>query len=247
MNLCAENSLHTLIIIIFIWRILRRGRTSSSFIRVNDNLPLSSFHRRWSETCFMTTNIETKLTVGNGTTKSKGTWPPEKPKHSYDNIKINSEIGCELVDYINLDQDKEQHLCHIKVLRNIQVPYEEEDLTRCVSRNGLFFEVNGVVIIELLHQPTLMHSFLYSLTICLLHYYPRHVSSINMSIFRRKNCIHTASGMFALCKRLYSTLSSPLSTSLLCRRLQRAKIPDAVWIQFFLLKMDMLMLETCRG
>ena len=27
-----------------------------------------------------------------------------------------------------------------------------------------------------------------------------------MSIFRRKNCIHTASGIFALCKRLHSTL-----------------------------------------
>ena len=51
-----------------------------------------------------------------------------------------------------------------------------------------------------------MHNFLYSLTICLLHYYPRHVSSINMPIFRRKNCIHTASGIFALCKRLHSTL-----------------------------------------
>ena len=51
-----------------------------------------------------------------------------------------------------------------------------------------------------------MHNFLYSLTICLLHYYPRHVSSINMSIFRRTNCIHTASGIFALCKRLHSTL-----------------------------------------
>ena len=51
---------------------------------------------------------------------------------------------------------------------------------------------------ELFHQPTLMHKFLYSLTICLLHYYPRHVSSINMPIFRRKNCIHTASGISAL-------------------------------------------------
>ena len=40
---------------------------------------------------------------------------------------------------------------------------------------------------------------------------------------------------------------SPLSTSVLCRRLQRAMIPDAVWIQFFLLKMGTLMLETCRG
>ena len=60
--------------------------------------------------------------------------------------------------------------------------------------------------IELFYQPTLMHNFLYSLTICLLHYYPRHVSSINMSIFRRKNCIHTASGIFALRKLLHSTL-----------------------------------------
>ena len=56
--------------------------------------------------------------------------------------------------------------------------------------------------IELFHQPTLMHNFLYSLTICLLYYYPRHVSSINM----------------------------PISISVLCRRLQRAKISDAVWI-----------------
>ena len=90
--------------------------------------------------------------------------------------------------------------------------------------------------LELFHQPTLMHNFPYSLTlnlltttivappsnaskwqmgfnsafkgliICLLHYYPRHVSSINMPIFRRKNCIHTASGIFALCKRLHNTL-----------------------------------------
>ena len=49
--------------------------------------------------------------------------------------------------------------------------------------------------LEMFHQTTLMHYFLYSLTICLLHCYPRHVSSINMPIFRRKNCIHTASGI----------------------------------------------------
>ena len=51
-----------------------------------------------------------------------------------------------------------------------------------------------------------MHNFLYSLTLCLLHYYPRHVSSISMPVFRRKNCIHTASDIFALCKRLHSAL-----------------------------------------
>jgi len=46
-----------------------------------------------------------------------------------------------------------------------------------------------------------------------------------MPIFRRKNCIHTASGIFALCKRLHSTLVESG--------------------QLFLLKMGILMLETC--
>ena len=69
-----------------------------------------------------------------------------------------------------------------------------------------FFFLKRYNFKELFHQPTLMHNFLYSLTICFLHYYPRHVSSINMPIFRRRNCIHTASGIFALCKRLHSTL-----------------------------------------
>ena len=63
----------------------------------------------------------------------------------------------------------------------------------------------SVFDIELFHQPTLMHSFLYSLTIYLLHYHPRHVSSINMPIFRRIYCIHTTFGTFALCNRLHST------------------------------------------
>jgi len=35
--------------------------------------------------------------------------------------------------------------------------------------------------------------FLYSLAICMLHYNPQRISSINMPIFRRTNCIITAS------------------------------------------------------
>jgi len=50
-----------------------------------------------------------------------------------------------------------------------------------------------------------MHNSLF-INKCTLHYYPRHVLSINMPIFRSTNCIHTASGIFALCKRLHSTL-----------------------------------------
>ena len=37
----------------------------------------------------------------------------------------------------------------------------------------------------------------------MLHYNPRHVSSINMPIFRRTNCFIRASGIVTLCKRLY--------------------------------------------
>ena len=64
----------------------------------------------------------------------------------------------------------------------------------------LYGDLCMTTMLDLLAQShsSLMHNFLYSLTICLLHYYPRHVSSINMPIFRRKNCIHTASGIFSL-------------------------------------------------
>ena len=77
----------------------------------------------------------------------------------------------------------------------------------------------------------------------MLHYNPRHVSSINIPIFRKTNWIITASGIVPLCKRLYSMLDE----SRLQSSLQRVTIPDAVIIQFVLLKMGMLMLETCRG
>jgi hypothetical protein len=70
-----------------------------------------------------------------------------------------------------------------------------------------------------------------------------------MLIFRRSNCIITASGIVTLCKRLYSTPveSRLLSSGVLYSRLQRVTIPDAVTIQFDLLKKSMVLLETCRG
>jgi len=66
---------------------------------------------------------------------------------------------------------------------------------------------------------------------------------------RRSNCIMTASGIVTLCKQLYSTPveSSLLSTGILYSRLQRVTIPDAVIIQFDLLKMSVVLLETCQG
>jgi len=80
--------------------------------------------------------------------------------------------------------------------------------------------------------------FLYSVTIYMLHYNPQHVSSSIVLIFRRTNCIITASGIVTLCKSL-------LSTGILYGRLQRVTIPEAVIIQFVLLKMSKVLLETC--
>ena len=46
--------------------------------------------------------------------------------------------------------------------------------------------------------------FLYSLTICMLHYDPQHVSSSKLLVLRRTNCITTASGIVTLHKQPYS-------------------------------------------
>jgi len=76
---------------------------------------------------------------------------------------------------------------------------------------------------------------------------------MNMPIFRSTNCIITASGMVTLCTVQYSMpdesrlQSRLLSSGILYSRLQTVTIPDAVIIQFVLLKMGMFMLESCRG
>ena len=64
-------------------------------------------------------------------------------------------------------------------------PYPKPDVVRLIS----FTNFNA--------------QFLYSLTICMLHYNPRHVSSINIPIFRKTNCIITASGIVTLCTAVY--------------------------------------------
>ena len=70
-----------------------------------------------------------------------------------------------------------------------------------------------------------------------------------MLIFRRTNCIITASGIVTLCKRPYSmpveSGLSLLSTGIPYGCLQRVTIPEAVIIQFVLLKMSKVLFETC--
>ena len=72
-----------------------------------------------------------------------------------------------------------------------------------------------------------------------------------MLVFRRSNCVVTASGIFTLHKQLFSTPvesgHSPLSTGVLNSCLGTVTIPDAVTIQFDLLKTSMVSLETFRG
>ena len=59
-------------------------------------------------------------------------------------------------------------------------------------------------LLGLFLQPTLMHN---SITTCMSHYYPRHVSGLDMPILRRNNCTNTAD-------------CSPLSTGVVYSRLE---------------------------
>ena len=83
----------------------------------------------------------------------------------------------------------------------------------------------------------------------MLHYDPQHVSSSTLLILRRTNCITKVSGIVTLCKQPYSMQvesgQSPLSNCILYGCLQRVMIPEAVVIQFVLLRMSSVLLETC--
>jgi hypothetical protein len=73
--------------------------------------------------------------------------------------------------------------------------------------------------------------FLYCITIYMLHYSLRRVSSITMLIFRRDSCIITAPVNSC-------TVRSLLSTDILYSCLQAVTIPGALIIQLSLLKMS---------
>ena len=76
----------------------------------------------------------------------------------------------------------------------------------------------------------------------MLHFNPQHVSSSTLLIFRRTNCIITASGIATIC----TVCRLRVDESALNRHtVQRVTIPDAVIIQFVLLKMSRVLLETC--
>ena len=59
----------------------------------------------------------------------------------------------------------------------------------------------------------------------MLHYYPRHVSSVNMFIFRRKNCIHTASGIVAVELTERSYINKIIKIYCVVRTILKQKFP----------------------
>ena len=87
-------------------------------------------------------------------------------------------------------------------------PYTFMALCLIMHRGNLTSEIDVFLTvhhsIDLFQKYQLNAQFLYSITICMLHHNPQHISSSNLLIFRRKNCIITASGIVTLCKRLYS-------------------------------------------
>ena len=66
----------------------------------------------------------------------------------------------------------------------------------------VFLTVHLIIDFFSSYQPNA--HFFYSITIYMLHYNPQHVSSSTLLIFRRTNCIITASGTVTLCKQSYS-------------------------------------------
>ena len=81
----------------------------------------------------------------------------------------NSSLGCLIVEVSRPHTIR--HIKPVELWTSDQLVAEADTYTKHSKHN----------------RRTLMHDFLYSLTICFLHYYPRHVSSINMPIFRHVN------------------------------------------------------------
>ena len=86
----------------------------------------------------------------------------------------------------------------------------------------------------------LFHVFIYLMSL--------HVSSVTALIIRRSNCINTSSGMISLCTWLLGMpVRSSLLTGIPSSHLHRLIIPDDVLIQFDLLTMGAVTLQTCRN
>ena len=73
-----------------------------------------------------------------------------------------------------------------------------------ITNDSKTFVLKNASQYRLVSNYQLNAQFLYYITIYMLHYNSRHVSSSTMLIFRRINCITAASGIVTFCKRPYS-------------------------------------------
>jgi hypothetical protein len=111
------------------------------------------------------------------------------------------------MQHVNIQHVNIQHvnMQHVNTYRSAE--NSREDRQRIWMEYIFFKPCNPNRLNRLISITNLMDKFFYSITICMLHYNPRHVSSINMPIFRT-NCIMTASGIVTLRTVQYSLLSS---------------------------------------
>ena len=80
----------------------------------------------------------------------------------------------------------------------------------------------------------------------MLHYNTQHVSNSTLFILRRTNFIITTSGFGTLCKWPYSMpVESGLQSDVNRHTVRLFTDSDAIIIQFVLLKMSKVLLETC--
>jgi hypothetical protein len=87
----------------------------------------------------------------------------------------------------------------------------------------------------------------YQLDAQFLYSYIYHTFTISLCMFQAPLC-SSSGGQIVLRQRLVLSLSdSPLLAGALSGHCQRVTIPDAVLIQFDLLMMSIIVLETCRG
>ena len=96
-------------------------------------------------------------------------------------------------------------ICHQSLLIKLKKTPNLLDSIKCVKTKMTF--VPPLIRQEIFRNeykklfPSYQHNahFLYSITIYMLHYNPQHVSSSTLLIFRRTNCIITASGIVTVC------------------------------------------------
>jgi hypothetical protein len=94
---------------------------------------------------------------------------------------------------------------------------------------------------------SLVNDQLDALFYIIIYYTSLHVSNITVLIIRRSNCINTSSGMISLYEWLLGMpIRKELLTVIPSSHSHILIIPDDVLIQFDLLMISTLMLETCR-